>query len=810
MLKNYLKITFRNIVRNKLFTAINILGLSVSIASCLLIFLYVSEQLGYDTQHEGRVYRITSLFQQNSGAEFNVAFSSVPVAPAIEKEIPEILQASRIITTSFTGSKDLISIGTESFYITNGGIADSTIFSLLKYDIKAGDENNLLPNGNSIVLEKEWADKLFGKNNALGKSLELSTMVGVNEYEVTGVYDKHTYNAHFTPNYILSINSPGWKDFIAGLSNQWVGNNLANTYIRISDQASVKDIEEKIDVIFRKNGAEEMKAMGANKIMSLQPVEDIHTSTGFMVDIADVVSKTFIYVLLSIGVLILLLACVNYINLSTAQAGNRSLEVGIRKVMGISAKGLMVQFLGESFIIVFISLLLSILLAELTIPFFNNFVDQPIELTASNFGQVAIYMVGFLFFTAFVAGSYPAIYLASFKPTSVLKGRNKDRGGVAFLRKVLVTFQFVISIVLISSILIISDQVEFIKNKDLGFNSNSKIILPLSTNEDQAKFQLIKKELQGLASVQNVTGAHVVPGMQIANDLLVYKKGQTMDEAVHIFNNDVDIDYVKTLGVKLLSGRDFAITDLQDTISGRVLVNRKAVADLGFEIEEAAGEIIYFDWRGTTYQFKIVGVIEDINQFSLHLGIEPLMLSLSESNFGKIIIDTPVDKFSEATAEIEKVYKKILPETPFESFALNDHLIKQYEADFKTFNLVIYFAFISVFISCMGLYALSMFIAERRFKEIGVRKALGASIRDIIFLVSKDLSLIVLIAFIISIPLSVYGMNKWLNGFAYKITPSVGTYIIAGVISIAIGWITISYQSIRAARTNPVDVLKDE
>jgi putative ABC transport system permease protein len=283
-----------------------------------------------------------------------------------------------------------------------------------------------------------------------------------------------------------------------------------------------------------------------------------------------------------------------------------------------------------------------------------------------------------------------------------------------------------------------------------------------------------------------------------------------MDDAIHIYNNNVDINYIKTLGIDLLAGRDFLESDMLDTLAGRILINRKAMIDLGFDLNTAENQSVFMDWGGRNIEFKIMGVIEDINQFSLHKGIEPLMLSLGERSFSKVIIDANIDNYSNTISNIKTVFKEVLPETPFESFALNDHLVGQYESDFKTFNLVIYFAFISVFISCMGLYALSMFTAERRFKEIGVRKAMGATIKDIIFLVSKDLSLLVLIAFIISIPLSIYGMNMWLDTFAYKITPSITTYIIAGGISILIGWLTISYQSVRAARTNPVDVLKDE
>lgn len=810
MLKNYIKVTFRNMVRNKLFTIINISGLSVSIACCLLLFLYVSDQLSFDQQHGDRVYRLTSLLSQNNGTEFNAASSSIPVAPAIEAEIPEIELASRLISSGMMGGKDMISYGTESYYVEGGAVADSSIFNVLKYDLILGNHRAPIAHSNAVVLEKEWATKLFGDDIPIGKLIKISTMMGVDEFEVTGIYDKSTYRTHLNPSFIISTTNGSWNSFFAGLATQWVGNNMVYTYVKLAPGADISAVEDKIDQIFQKNGAEEMKAMGVNKVMSLHPVSDIHTTTGYMVEASDVISKSFINVLLGIGVLILVLACVNYINLSTAQAGNRALEVGVRKVMGITRRGLITQFLGESFVIVLLSLGFSILLAELSLPLFNQLVDHPVEFTMDNIGLVAQFMLAFLVITAFVAGIYPSLYLASFKPTAVLKGRNKDKGGVALLRKVLVTFQFIISIVLISAILVISEQVSFIKNKDLGFTASSRIVVPLTTTDSQDKFDLLKQKFQSISSVKQVSGSVVTPGMPIVNDLLVYRKGQTMDDAIHIFNNDVDEDYISTLEMQLLEGRKFTTLDLVDTVTNKIIVNREATKQLGFELETAIGEFVYFDWRGTTHEFKIVGVIEDINQFSLHESIEPIMLSLRDGGFPNLIIEADLENYSETVASLNQIWKELAPEVPFEAYALNDHLVKQYESDFKTFNLIKYFAIISVFISCMGLYALSMFVAERRFKEIGVRKALGAEIKDIIVLVSKDLSLLVIIAFILSIPISIYGMNIWLETFAYRITPGLDTYLIAGIASILIGWLTISYQSIRAAKTNPVNVLKDE
>ena len=808
MLKNYFKIALRNMVRNKLFTVINILGLSVSIACCLLLFLYVSEQLGYDKQHGENVYRVTADITQKGGSTLQLASCSVPVAPAVEEQIPEVETAARVLTTEVFG-KDIIYQKDDSYYIQGGAAVDSSIFKILKYDIIAGNADEPLPHANALVLEKEWSEKLFGSENAIGKLVKISTGMGVSEYEVTAVYDKDSYKTHLSPSFIISLSNAGWHDFIESLSSQWVTNNLAITYIKLKNDASSETVVDKIDQLFRTNGAEDMKAYGMDKKMALQPVNDIHTNDLFFETGGKGVSLTFINVLIAIGILILTLACVNYINLSTAQASNRALEVGVRKVMGISSRGLIGQFLGESFIVVLISLIISFCLASLTLPIFNQLVDQPIAFNAKNTIQIIEYMVIFLFVTAFVAGIYPAFYLSSFKPTVVLKGKNKDKGSAALLRKVLVVGQFVISIVLISAILVISDQVDFIKNKDLGFQPSSKLIIPLANDLDK-KAPLLKDRFKMLAEVSEVGGGNYIPGEYIFSDLFLYKQGESVDEAVHLYQNWVDANYVKALDMKLIAGKHFRADIKDDSVSARVILNREAVSQFGFTPEEAVGQTLYGQWGNVEYNYRIVGVIDDINQTSLHKNIEPTMLLCGDGEVGQLVVKADIQNYSKTMAGLESIWKEIIPDTPFEAFTLNDHIIKQYHSDFKTFNLIKYFAFISIFISCMGLYALSVFVAERRFKEIGVRKVLGANIKDILVMVAKDLSLLVIVAFIVSVPISIYVMNIWLSGFAYKVDQQPITYVIAGFATIMIAWLTIGYQSVKAARTNPVDVLKDE
>ena len=812
MLYNYLKVTFRNLLRYKLFSSINILGLSVSLASCLLLFLYAQQELSYDQSHGKRLYRLTSSMSQKDGEVLSIGSSSVPIAPRVVEDIPEIINAARLTGAAFFQAKDMITFEDESYYIENGNVADSSLFELFNFDIIAGNKQMPLAHNNAVVLEKEWADKIIGNSSdAIGKMVKINTLLGPADYEVTAVFDNSSILSHLAPSFVISTENNAWAQLFDRFSAQWVGNNLVFTYLELTPEADVAVVNDKIHQIFLKNGQEEMEAMGVTKIMNLQPVEDIHTSTGYMMGTGGTIDLTFIRILITIGALILILACFNYINLSTAQAGRRSLEVGVRKAMGVTSKGLMTQFLGESLLLVLISSLLSILLAELALPFFNSMINTPISIGVENLANIALFTLVFILITAFVAGFYPAIYLSSFKPAEVLKGKSSDSKSSSMLRKTLVVLQFVISIVLISSIIIISQQVDYLQNKELGFTSASKLVIPLRTEEAQSNYKALKDKFGSFASVSEVSGSRSIPGSLIINDMLMYSEGKSMDDAIHIYNNTIDLNYPQLLDIELIGGNYFTDYNRDTTLNGLVMINRIAAEQFGLNLEEAKNEMLYFEWQGASYKYKIVGVLENINQFSLHDEVTPLVFELgSGEQYSNIIIDANMSDFAGLISNLEGEWNGLVNTTPFEYFALDDHLNQQYAKDYNTFSLIKSFALISLVISCLGLYALSMFVAERRFKEIGVRKALGARIKDILILVSKDLSLLIIIAFVISIPISIYGMNQWLETFAYRITPGIGTYLVAGLVSVVIGWITISYQSVRAARTNPVNVLRDE
>ena len=811
MIKNYFKIMMRYIGRNKLYTFINVFGISVSLACCILLFLYATRELSYDLHHGPNTYRITTDISQQDGNVFHIPTTSIPVGPVAQEQVSEIQYAARATNSGAFGAKNLVKYGSESWFIENLFIVDTTFYDILTYDFIYGNPQNPLPHNKGIVLEKSISEKMFGKENPVGKTLSISTMMGKADFEVTSVYDKRSLLNHVNPDMVMLTTSPGWNDFFNQFNNNWIGNNLVVTYLKLYPGSDPDVVDSKIHELLLTYGGEMMKETGLNKEMDLQPIEDIHTSQGYMIDVYESINPVFIHVLIIIGILILILACVNYINLSTAKAGSRALEVSIRKVMGINRSGLVFQFLGESFVIVFISLMFSLLLAWMILPYFNLLISNPIAIDSRYAPILAIFFAGFLLFTGVVAGLYPAFYLASFKPANILKGKNKDKTGTSLIRKGLVVFQFIISICLISAIIIISEQIEYVKSKDLGFNSKSKVVVNFNTEDASSQYGNIKNSYRTLNQVTNVSGADGIPGFNIINDILVYPEGKTMDDAVHVYNNTVDIGFAELLDIPLISGHFFTDYD-KDSLIDPIVMSLEGIRQLGLDPQEAVGERVYFNWQGTLFTYEIRGVFSDIHQFSLHKPIDPIMFTIGNENktYQYMVIDAQTENFQDLITAMETEWKKLIPDTPFTYFTLEEQLLQQYQSDMNTSNLIRYFAIISIIISCLGLYAMSMYMAERRFKEIGIRKAFGAGIPQIILMVSSDLSKLIIIAFIISIPLTIYGMNQWLNTFAFRINPSVISYLISGLVTLALAWITISYQSIRAALTNPVKVLREE
>lgn len=810
MLQNYLLVAIRNMRNNKLFTFINIIGMSVSLACCILIFLFAHTNLNYDKHHEGRVYRIISTVSQKDGQLFRLATSSIPVGPVLKQEVAGIDLAARVTGANMMGGKNTIRYENRSWFIEDGFMADSSIFNIMKFDIIAGNKVMPLAHPDAIVLEKTWATTLFGNDDPIGKSVKIGTVFGPVEFEVTAVYDKSTYNAQFEPGFFIPTNNANWNGFFNHDMTNWVGNNMVFTYLKLSDASDPEEITKLIHSTFLKYGSEMMKEIGLTKVMTLQTVANTHTETDFMINMPDTVNLTFMYVLISIGLLILVLACVNYVNLSTARAGRRAMEIGIRKVLGVTPGNIILQFLSESTLTAFFALVLGLLIVQVVLPSFNTLVNSHLVFNFQTIGSISGYLFLFLVITGILSGFYPALYLASFRPQAVLKGKGINKPGGKMLRGGLVIAQFVITICLISAILIIFRQVDFIKNKELGFDANTKLVIPLSSEESARKYETLKTKFSSNAAVKQVSGSNAIPGSPIPNDILVYKDGQTMEDAIHIYNNYVDLNFVQVLGMELLSGAPFHEYENDSTMDYTYL-NETAAKMLDIDIEDAPGQYVYFIWEGRKFTYEIKGVVNDIHQFSLHQPIDAMMYTLGNGNrFEYITMDMDMSNMQETLNRIESQWKEIIVETPFEYYPLTDHLLQQYKADFNTFDLIKYFTLISIIISCLGLYAMSLYMAENRIKEIGIRKSFGAGSKQIFAMVSYDLFKLLIIAFVISLPITWYAMKSWLDTFAYKISPTIAVFLISGLITVIVGWLTVSFQSMRAAMTNPASVLKEE
>lgn len=809
MLRNYFVIAFRNILRNKVYSSINIFGLALGVACCLLLSLYIQHELSYDSHHNrlNDLYRITTRFTTDRGID-KLPTTSPPIAMALWDEIPEIESAARALNPPGL-AQNLIKYKDNVFYETNGFIADSTLFGILTYEFIEGNSEKALVEGNSVVISDQFAKKLFGSESALDKSITISQGGPVADYKITGVF-KSNVKSHLQANFFTSMTSSGWGEYIRNdpdASNEWAGQNFVPSYVRLSSNHNKELVEKKMNEVLQKHGAEDMKALGMQKTLALEPVKDIYLRS----DIGQSPRIKYLYVLGSIAAFILLIGCINFMNLSTAKATKRAAEIGIRKVMGAYRGSLIRQVMGEALLIVIIAVIISIGLVQLGLPLFNHLTGKAISLATENMVYFSSALVALIVITSFLAGSYPAFYLSSFQPAQVLKGKFMMSNSTGWLRQGLVIFQFMIAITLVCGMLIISKQLNFMQSKDLGFDTKAKIVIPLRTEDARSQYDALKKELQQKSSVREVAGAEYVPGSFIWNDMLYYTEGGNMDNAVMHRRNLIDAGYMEMMGIKLLAGRHFTDNRKVDS-EAKLILNQTAVKKLGFETDKAIGQHIYFDWQGDKYSFEIIGVMDDYHQTSLKEAINPTIFELAPDTqrLDHLVVNVQADQFDATITSIEKTWKALINDTPFEYSFLDDTIQKQYDEDRRVAKIITSFTVIAMIICCLGLYGLSTYMAERRFKEIGVRKVMGASVSQIMGMMSKEFIRLVVIALLISIPLAWYAMDQWLSGFAYRININPLTFVLAGAVALLIALITVGYESLRAASVNPVDSLRNE
>lgn len=809
MLRNYFKIALRNIVHNKIYSTINIFGLALGIACCLLLTLYIQDEISYDKHHErgDDLYRIVTNFQTDMGSNKQGSVSP-PIAMTLKDEVPEIEAAVRILTPLGV-SQSLLRYQENIFYEKDGMLADSTLFDVFTYNLKEGNPKKALVEANSVVISATLSQKLFGTEPALNKIIAISQGGKLRDYKVTGVF-LEKYKSHINVNFFTSMTSEGLGEYITKnkeAANEWAGQNFVPSYLKLVSGHDPAVVTEKINEVLLKHGAEAMNAIGIHKTLSIEPVKDIYLKS----DAGKSPRITYIYVVGSLALFILLIACINFMNLSTAKATKRASEIGIRKTMGAFRSSLVSQILGEAFIIVAISIMISLVIVQLVLPLFNQLTDKSISFNDGNISYFVITLIAIAVVTGLVAGSYPAFYLSSFQPAQVLKGKFNLGNSAGRLRQTLVVFQFIIAIILTCGIFIISRQLDYMIEQDLGFDAQAKIVLPLRTGEAHNQYTALRRTIADNSNVTAVSGSTYTPGSTIFSDMMFYPDGGNMDKAVDIMRNQVDAGYIELLNIKLLAGRTFTDNREMDAES-KLILNRTAVTKLGFTPDQIIGQNLHFEWQGQKYDFEVIGVIEDYHQNSLREEIKPTLFELASTTepYDYMIVSVASTNFEQTTQFIESTWKSLINDTPFEYSFLDQDIQKQYNEDRRISKIITIFGLIAMAICGLGLYGLSSYMAERRFKEIGIRKVMGASVPQIVSLMSKEFLKLVLIAFIIAVPIAWYCMTKWLEGFAYKTPIGWTIFVLVGVLALGIALITVSFESVKSALSNPVDSLRSE
>ncbi len=807
MLRNYFKTAFRNILRNKLFTSLNILGLSLGLATAILILFWVQDELSYDKYHSDheQMYRVNADYDLN-GSKINVCVAPPPMAQALMRDYPEVLLASRLRQI---GSR-MLEVNEKKFRVMDITYADSTFFEMFNIPVLAGDPKNLLNQPNFIMLSRTTADKLFGEEVAIGKSMK----VGEDSYMVSGVYEDIPENTHFHFEALLSMTT-----FPDSHSQTWLSNNY-HTYLRVHPDTDIEKLVEQMqEMIVNYMGPDIERLMGktmdeflgeGSAAFKLQKVTDIHLKSDLMAELESNSDINNVYIFSFIAVFILIVACINFMNMATARSEGRSKEVGIRKVSGARREQIITQYLLESLVITFISYFLSMIIVEIALPWFNNISGKSIEIQYFD-PQTILMLLSIIFITGLLAGSYPSFYLSSFLPVETLKGTLKTGKSGGRLRNILVVVQFITTIVLISSSIFVYSQLQYIQNKKLGFEKENLILLHNMHLFDE-KANVLKQELLNYPEIISGSISSFLPVPSSSNNSVVFPDGDR-NAMVSMFQWTVDEDYIDTYKMKLVEGR--ALSREYGTDSLAVVVNQAMLRQIGWT--EGLGHFLelYVNEQGETAKYKIVGVLEDFHYQSVKENISPMLMSLGRlmgvGNRGYYLtLRYESDNTQEVINLLEKKWKEFAPNHPFEYSFVNERFNDIYFQEQRIGKIMRIFTALAIIIASLGLFGLAAFIAEKRTKEIGIRKVNGANLGSIFMLFTSDIAKLVLISFVLAVPFTWYIMDQWLNNFSYRIDIHWAVFVLSGLFSFMIALLTISYHAYIAATKNPVDALKYE
>ena len=795
MIKNYFKIALRNILKNKVYSFINISGLAIGLAGFILISILIKNELGYENFNKkiDRIYRIVEIQNQNGIGKLNVAVTMGPLSPALKNYFPEIESSARLKPIPSVFCK----IGSEGFYEDKLSFADPSVFDIFTIPFVEGNPQTALSAPHSLVISQSIAKKYFGNENPVGKAILFDTFIGKWEFTVTGVIQDYPKNSHIFFNMLAPYKF--LEDKLSWLKS-W-GTNSLGTYILLKNNVNANEVEKKFPEFLKSSMPKDSQS---DLQMYLQSLKDIHLYSGnitYQTYMHNEGSAETVYIFSLIALFILLIACINFMNLATARSSKRIKEIGMRKVLGSSRKKLIYQFIGEAVFISFIAFFISIFIVELALPVFKNIFEDRIIFNYSGSITFFLELIGITFLVGIISGSYPAIFLSKFQPAQSLKGTITSMIKESFLRKILVILQFSIAVALMICTGIVTSQMNFIQEKNLGFNKEHVIYLPIRSKDTREKLNLLKSELLNDPQIISAAAGSGLSGAS-GSEGTVTVAGTNGQTKLMMRYSYVDPDYIKTMQMKIMQGRNFSALHSNDSISS-VIINETAVKKFGWK-----------DPIGKQFEDNpvktVIGVVKDFNFFSLHSTIGPLIMSIQPEQFNYLLIRIKPGNIPAAVNFIENTWKSIVPGQPFDYSFWDKHFDEIYKDDQQTGQMFEFFSLLAIFIACLGLFGLSSYTVEQRTKEIGVRKVLGASVTGVVLLLSKDFLKLVLAAVIIAVPISYLEMSNWLQDFAYRIKIESSVFIFVGLLVFVIAIITISFQAIKAATSNPIKSLRYE
>lgn len=802
MFKNYLKIAYRNILKQKTYSIINIFGLALGLTACILVGLYIYQDFSYDNYHvnRDRLYRLTTHTTDPAG-NYSLLQSSARIAPAIKQEFPELDKVSRV----YFSSENLLVFDDKKFYEEDVIFADEDFFEMFSYNTIMGNQDDFLKRKNTAVISQNLAHKYFGDVSPVGKVMKYNDKLDI---EVVGVIEDVPVNSHFT--FDIAITYSCLTNLSkANMMDNWHGTFGSFTYVMLHQETNIELFQEKCGIFLtQKKETDDI----TKHAVELQPIESIHLHSEGDDDVNVHSSIKNVLILGSIALFILILACINFINLTTSRAIKRAREIGVRKVFGAYKGQLIGQFLGESVLVTFIALGIALVMAELSQTFFAQLIGTELIYNIFSNPIILLIIITSTLLIGIFAGMYPAFVLTKYQPSRIMKGNfGKSSSGSNLLRRGLVLFQFTISISLIIITLIISQQTSFMRNFDMGFEKDQVLILKTPTRIGR-NYDVIKRELELIPGVTATSASLGVPVMDSGYSTFLLPDLANEEHNFNISIKSIDDDYLDFYEIPLLAGKRLSDLEGGDFINLTV-INEATVRQLGFASnEEALGKsyTIAFGNRDGRYKPEIIGVVKDFHFKSMKSEVSPLLLMRWQGLFKEVSIKLSSQNIPETMKSIKGVWEELYPEHPFDYIFLDEKIDNLYKAEEKSYRVISFFSSIAIFIACMGLLGLTFYTTEQRRKEIGIRKILGASISGIVKNISSEFLKLVVIANVIAWPVSYFLVNKWLMNFPYKIEVGIDVFLLASGLALLISLITIGYTVIRSAAGNPIESIRYE